>query len=161
MGPRATATHRGAVMSDPNSLERIVPSTMASWRRDWAGHPGAAPRSLQLGRWSIAPGCTLDLACGVGYGSVILAERHPGIRVTAADISPDALAEASRSYRHPRVDYVRGDGAGWGRSGSFAAIVSLETLEHVPDPAQLLREFVRLLAPGGVLVTSVPVTPSC
>jgi SAM-dependent methyltransferase len=90
----------------------------------------------------------------------MLAARDPDSRVIACDIAASALAEARRSYRHPRVVHVRGDGAGWCGSERFAAIVSLETVEHVADPAALLRDFARLLRPDGVLVTSVPVTPS-
>src|SRR5581483_11951265 len=39
-------------------------------------------------------------------------------------------------------------------------IVSLETIEHVPEPAKFFRHLVGLLAAGGVLVASVPATPS-
>ena len=42
----------------------------------------------------------------------------------------------------------------------FDTIVSLETIEHVPDPVALVEHLVGLLRPGGVLVASVPVTPT-
>jgi SAM-dependent methyltransferase len=42
----------------------------------------------------------------------------------------------------------------------FDTIVSIETIEHLPDPEGFLARLVGLLRPGGVLVASVPVTPS-
>jgi SAM-dependent methyltransferase len=40
--------------------------------------------------------------------------------------------------------------------GSFDAILSTEVLEHVSDPGSVLREFARVLAPGGRLCLTVP-----
>lgn len=150
-----------AVIPDEvDSLERIVPAHLAS-----DDVTGRATLALHVERYAwaarhVPSGLTLDLACGVGYGSVMLATRDEASFVIAGDISRSALEEARRSYRHDRVAHVQGDGAGWSRSARFAAIVSLETVEHVDDPRGLLRDFARLLAEGGVLVTSVPVTPS-
>jgi SAM-dependent methyltransferase len=42
------------------------------------------------------------------------------------------------------------------RRGSKQAVVSFDVLEHVPDYRQALREFARVLKPGGVLVMTVP-----
>lgn len=42
------------------------------------------------------------------------------------------------------------------RSMSFDTVMSLETLEHVPDPLLFLREIERVLVPGGTLVMSLP-----
>ena len=40
--------------------------------------------------------------------------------------------------------------------GTFATVLCTEVLEHVPDPAAAIREFRRVLRPGGVLIGSVP-----
>ena len=42
----------------------------------------------------------------------------------------------------------------------FDTIVSIETIEHLPDPAGFVERVVGLLRPGGALVGSVPTTPS-
>jgi SAM-dependent methyltransferase len=147
-------------MTEEETLERIVPGALAA-----DDVTGQATLALHVERYQWAArkmpvGPTLDLACGVGYGSVMLADRHPGVRVIGADISRAALHRARVDHQHPRVTYVAGDGAGWARCGTFEGIVSLETLEHVPDPAALLGELVHALTEHGVLVASVPITPS-
>jgi len=62
-----------------------------------------------------------------------------------------------------RLERVRGIIDVWGDGGalpfadrSFDTLLALEVLEHVPDPGALVREFARVLRPGGTLLVSVP-----
>ncbi len=145
---------------DSSSMERIVPESL---RPGDATGQATLELHLERYRWAAArvpDGATLDLACGVGYGSVMLAERNRNGFVVGVDLSADALRVARTQYRHPQVHYVRGSGSSCLRPGQFRAIVSLETLEHVPEPEFFLRELVDRLHPDGVLVASVPVSPS-
>jgi SAM-dependent methyltransferase len=96
----------------------------------------------------------------VGYGSAILGGAAAVRRVIAADRSAAALRHARASHAHPVVSLVCGDGGAWCRPGCCDAVVSLETMEHVGDPRRLFGELVTALRPGGVLVVSVPTTPS-
>ena len=75
----------------------------------------------------------LDAACGMAYGSAILAAAGPGTRFEVADLR-----------RLPFGD------------GEFDLIVSFETIEHVPDPETVLDELARVLKPGGLLLVSTP-----
>jgi SAM-dependent methyltransferase len=43
-------------------------------------------------------------------------------------------------------------------TGVFDAVICTEVLEHVPEPADLLREVVRVMRPGGVLLLTTPQT---
>ena len=61
------------------------------------------------------------------------------------------------------LERVRGIIDVWGDGGalpfrdqSFDTLLSLEVLEHVPEPDKLVREFVRVLRPGGKLLVTVP-----
>ncbi|MGH7523455.1 MAG: class I SAM-dependent methyltransferase [Gemmatimonadales bacterium] len=145
---------------DGASLERIVPGLLEG---DEA--TGLHTLRLHLERYRFASehisgGVILDLACGVGYGSALLAATHSGCRIIGADLSAPALQHARTHYWSPAIRLIQGDGAAWLRPRTIDAAVSLETLEHVMDPSALFAGMVSALRPGGVLIASVPVTPS-
>ena len=56
--------------------------------------------------------------------------------------------------------YVCGDAMSFRDAAPFDTVVTLETIEHLPDPAAFLAHLATLLRSGGVLVTSVPTTLS-
>lgn len=97
----------------------------------------------------------LDIACGTGYGSELLAQ-YGARSVTGVDISPEALEEARRLHAIGGVTFVEGDALDPPVAGPFGAAVSLETIEHVPDPEGMLDRIVERLTPDGVFVCSSP-----
>lgn len=143
------------------SLERLVPDTL-----DGRDISGAATLELHLARYRFAlrhlrPGRVLDIACGVGYGTHVLAEGvEAGTSVVGVDISEEAVDYARRRYGGPNIEFAIGDALAFDDASGFDTIVSLETVEHVEDPAALIAHLVDLLRPGGVFVASVPTTPS-
>jgi 2-polyprenyl-3-methyl-5-hydroxy-6-metoxy-1,4-benzoquinol methylase len=98
----------------------------------------------------------MDAACGVGYGSEILAEA--GARwVTGVDFSEDAVAYAATHYSSRQTQFLRADVNHLPfASGVFDLVVSFETIEHLSDPDRLLQEFVRCLKNDGKLILSTP-----
>ena len=142
-----------------DSLERLVPDRLAA-----PGATGLATLALHLARYEFAakhlrPGRVLDLACGVGYGTKLLAERSGG-PVIGADLSREAIEYARRRYGGPGVEFRVADAMTFADAAGFDSIVSLETVEHLPDPHGFLAHAVSLLRPGGTFVASVPTTPS-
>jgi SAM-dependent methyltransferase len=99
----------------------------------------------------------LDMACGCGYGTAL---RHPDKQVTGVDIDPEAIAYAQRHYRLPNLHYVCADAERFDDQPGFDSIVSLETIEHLPHPPRLIANYARLLAAGGRVIASVPITPT-
>jgi SAM-dependent methyltransferase len=142
-----------------DTLERLVPDALSD--TDATGH---ATLELHLQRYEFAamharPGRALDMACGVGYGSRLLAD-HARLEVLGVDLDPAAIAYATKRYADPRVRFECRDAQAFRDPDGFDTVVSLETIEHVPDPARLIERLVAAVRPGGVLVASVPTTPS-
>jgi len=100
----------------------------------------------------------LDVACGEGYGSALLAGVAGS--VTGIDIDAGAVAHARQSYSAlANVDFAQGSAASLPMpDASVDVVVSFETIEHLPqaDQPRMLAEIARLLAADGVLVMSAP-----
>lgn len=77
-----------------------------------------------------------------------------GLMVLGVDICEEAIDKARACY--PGPVYVQRDIADLKIPVTFDAIVSFETLEHLPDPAEALNIFARGLPHDGLLIASVP-----
>lgn len=107
----------------------------------------------------IRPGDTVvDCACGLGYGSAVMAAMSRGARFRAFDLDPGVIDYAAANYGHERLSFQMGDAAALGAlpDASVDMVVSMETIEHVPDWEKVLAEFRRILRPDGRLIASVP-----
>lgn len=97
----------------------------------------------------------LDLGCGTGYGSAILAEAAKS--VVAIDISREAIAYAREKYSQPGIHYLVANcnqlPVG---SGSQDLVVCFEVVEHLSEQERLLDEISRVLNRDGLLVISTP-----
>jgi SAM-dependent methyltransferase len=109
-------------------------------------------RHLAVYEW-IAERCAgldvVDMACGEGYGVEVLARRAR--RVTGVDANPEAHDHARLKYSRPGVRFVRELVERFDQPCD--AIVFLQTIEHVEEPAALLRRFSKL---AGVVYVSTP-----
>lgn len=102
----------------------------------------------------------LDMACGCGYGTALLAELHPDKTLVGVDIDPAAIAYAQAHYQLPNLSYHCADAETFRADAPFDTIVSLETIEHLPRPRQLIAHCATLLAADGQVIASVPITPT-
>ncbi len=96
----------------------------------------------------------IDMACGEGYGSDLLARTAAS--VVGLEANPQAYEHARLRYRAPNLCFERGVVEGYGESNAYDAIVFLQTIEHVHDPGAVLEHFRSILAPGGVAYVSTP-----
>jgi 2-polyprenyl-3-methyl-5-hydroxy-6-metoxy-1,4-benzoquinol methylase len=96
----------------------------------------------------------LDMACGEGYGSAVLARGAES--VLGVDANPEAFEHARLRYAGQNLRFERGMVENHGEPGAYDAVVFLQTIEHVQDPLAVLRHFRSLLAPGGAVYVSTP-----
>lgn len=98
----------------------------------------------------------LDLGCGPGDVDIALARTHPTTRITALDASEPMLAQARDRVEAAglteRITLVHGylPGVALTEAG-FSTVVSKDMLHHLPDPAVLWREALRLGRPGAAI----------
>jgi 2-polyprenyl-3-methyl-5-hydroxy-6-metoxy-1,4-benzoquinol methylase len=129
--------------------ERTLPDVPAEnywYRRHLAVYEWIAVR--------VAGGAVLDMACGEGYGSAVLAGTAAS--AIGVDGNPEAHEHARLKYSRPGLSFEWGAVETFGSPGTFDAVVFLQTIEHVRDPAAVLAHFRSLLRPGGVVYVSTP-----
>ena len=94
----------------------------------------------------------VDLACGEGYGSAVLARTAAS--VVGVDANPDAFEHARLKYTRPGLAFERDMIETW--TGDVDCVVFLQTIEHVQDPDAVLARIRDLIGPGGVAYVSTP-----
>ena len=95
----------------------------------------------------------LDVACGEGYGSALLAQTARS--VVGVDFSATAVAHARASYVQPNLRCLEGNALSIPLDAAAVdVVVSFETLEHFRDHDRFLQEVKRVLRPGGLLLIS-------
>ncbi len=94
----------------------------------------------------------IDMACGEGYGSAVLARSAS--RVVGVDANPEAHEHARLRYVRPNLSFVRDLVETY--SESAEAVVFLQTIEHVETPGDTLEHFRGLVGESGTVYLSTP-----
>ncbi|MBI1958420.1 MAG: class I SAM-dependent methyltransferase [Candidatus Rokubacteria bacterium] len=135
-------------------------ATSEFWSEHWGGHTVAellavarrSPLTDLIERHLPDAGRLLEAGCGLGQYVLLLRER--GRAAVGADWSFEAVREGARAGAPLAVMDLRALGV---KDGSTDAYLSLGVVEHDPGgPDAILAEAARVLAPGGVLLLSVP-----
>lgn len=139
---------------DPNGkfrpLHKLGPARLTFIRDRIAGHFARTGQRRPLDGLSV-----LDIGCGGGLISEPLTRL--GARVTGIDPAAENIETARRhaaaqglaiDYRATTVEALAGEGV------TFDAVLCLEVVEHVPDPARFIAGIAALVRPGGGAVLS-------
>lgn len=100
-------------------------------------------------------GSVLDVGCGVGYGSQLLAKAGAA-GVFAFDVSAEAVEHARMHYFHPAVTFAVQDASAFEQAGGYDLATCFELIEHIAQQEQVLDGIKSALKPGGILAISTP-----
>jgi 2-polyprenyl-3-methyl-5-hydroxy-6-metoxy-1,4-benzoquinol methylase len=94
----------------------------------------------------------IDMACGEGYGSDVLAGSAS--RVVGVDANPDAFEHARLRYLRGNLSFARDLVDGYCEPAE--AVVFLQTIEHIEDPGATLDHFRSIVGESGTVFLSTP-----
>jgi trans-aconitate 2-methyltransferase len=113
------------------------------------------PAAELLGRVAYQdPARVVDLGCGPGNSTALLARRWPAADIEGVDNSREMLAEAQASDM--KVRWTPADIASWSPSSPVDVIFSNATFQWLPEHAKLLPRLASCVADDGVLAFQVP-----
>lgn len=101
-----------------------------------------------------APRRVVDLGCGPGNLTALLAARWPSASVEGLDSSPEMIERARADV--PGVSFQVGDVRAWSIPADCDVLISNATLQWVPEHRALLRSWAHALPSGGWLAVQVP-----
>jgi trans-aconitate 2-methyltransferase len=120
----------------------------------FADERGRPFRELVARIGAASPRTVVDLGCGAGNLTVLLARRWPGARVLGVDSSAEMVQKAPKDAA---VEFTLGDIREWqASSGKVDVLVSNAALQWVPGHLDLLPGLVASVSPAGWLAFQVP-----
>ena len=97
----------------------------------------------------------LDVGCGVGYGSHLLARRGAA-QVVAFDLSEQAVGHGRDFYAHRNVQRLVASAEEFAFSQRFDVVVCFELIEHIQRQHRAVERMAGALADDGILIISTP-----
>ncbi len=99
----------------------------------------------------------LDIACGSGYGSYIIANEGKAKQIIAVDLSEDSIRYGNHRFPNPKITRLVGDAQEVVKESEYDVIVSFETIEHLPQYEKFLKNMSISLKDDGFFYVSTPI----
>ncbi len=99
----------------------------------------------------------LDIACGTGFGSYTLAAAGAE-HVLGCDLDDETIQYAALRHAHPRLVFQQEDAEKFIPSEKFDVITSFETIEHLHQPEEFLKNIRQAMDAGSDLFISTPIS---
>jgi ubiquinone/menaquinone biosynthesis C-methylase UbiE len=108
-------------------------------------------------RYKIGEGKILDIGTGSGLIPIMIHKKNPHQQIYAIDLSENMLKIAQRNAKkeglESKIKFLLGDGKKLQfEDHFFDMVVSHHTLHHIPDPAPVLHEMVRVVKKEGMII---------
>ena len=101
-----------------------------------------------------SPKRVIDLGCGPGNSTAVLADRWPQAELEGLDSSGDMLEQARQS--RVTAEWIEADIASWSTEKKYDVIFSNATLQWLGEHRVLIPRLMSFVAPGGTLAFQVP-----
>ena len=114
---------------------------------------GLALYAAVVGAADVSGGDVIEVGCGRGEGSAFVFERYGPRSLTGVDIARSAIKRCRRRHGRPGLTFATGDAENLSfPSASVDAVINVESSHCYPRMARFLREVLRVLRPGGLLL---------
>ncbi len=99
----------------------------------------------------------LDIACGSGFGSYILATQGNAKKVIGVDLDKNAIRYGNHRFKNNKITRFVEDAVKFKYSEKFDCIISFETVEHIEKYENFLNNLNDNLSSDGTLIISTPI----
>ncbi len=149
-----------SVNADPAELQKFAALAHRWWDKNSEFKPLHEINPIRLNYIDKLIGLqgkrVLDVGCGGGILSESMSQK--GAKVTGIDLGEKALkvAQLHQLESGAKIDYrlISAEDLARGMPGTFDVVTCMEMLEHVPDPAAIVRACSTLVKPGGTVFLS-------
>jgi len=132
-------------------VEQLYPNTL-----EWTLHIEEHLQRYRFASSFVNGGVVVDAACGVGYGSYMLALANAD-EVIGIDCNKSAVEFAKNAYNNPNLTFKIGNCESLHEHVPLAdLVVSFETIEHLLHPESFLRSVSKILKASGIFICSTP-----